>query len=117
MSPQGITQVENERKGKLCLQERPADEEHLALLGPLLRAEVGDKVIVVLKNNLDFTINFEPHGLMATSKTYDLLTKPNATEVYEFSVPEQVHCTHVVPCAPYMQRVWLFHSLQELFNG
>ena len=34
------------------LKKRPAHEEHLGLLGPLFRAEVGDTIKVVFKNKV-----------------------------------------------------------------
>ena len=37
--------------------ERSAEEEHLGLLGPLLRVEAGDVLEVVLRNNLPFEVS------------------------------------------------------------
>src|SRR5690242_21541854 len=36
------------------LKPRPAQWEHLGYLGPLIRAEVGDTIRIVFKNNLKF---------------------------------------------------------------
>lgn len=73
------------------MQERPAEEEHLALMGPLIRAEVGDRVVVHLKNELPFSISFEPQGLLADKEVYKVVAEPKATVVYTFGVPEQVN--------------------------
>lgn len=59
-------------------------------MGPIIRAEVGDRVVVHLQNKLPFTVNFEPQGLLASKGTYKAEAEPNATAVYTFKVPEQV---------------------------
>jgi len=45
------------------LKPRPPEWEHLGILGPLIRAEVGDVVKVVFKNNTKFFCSMHPHGL------------------------------------------------------
>jgi len=45
------------------LKERPEDQEYLGALGPLIRAEVGDTIKVIFKNNTDFPASVHPHGL------------------------------------------------------
>jgi manganese oxidase len=45
------------------LKPRPAEWEHLGILGPLIRAEVGDVVKVVFKNNSHIICTMHPHGL------------------------------------------------------
>ncbi len=45
------------------LKPRSPEWEHLGILGPLIRAEVGDVVKVVFKNNLGFICSMHPHGL------------------------------------------------------
>ena len=42
--------------------ERPEDQ-HLGILGPVLRAEAGDTLKVTLKNNLTFPVSLLPHAL------------------------------------------------------
>lgn len=59
-------------------------------MGPLIRAEVGDRVVVHLQNKLPFTVNFEPQGLLASKDAYKIVAEPNATAIYAFGVPEQV---------------------------
>ena len=60
-------------------------------MGPIIRAEVGDRVVVHLQNKLHFTVNFEPQGLLASEEAYEVVAEPNATAVYTFKVPEQVN--------------------------
>ena len=45
------------------LKPRPPEWEHLGILGPLIRAEVGDTVKVVFKNNSRLICTMHPHGL------------------------------------------------------
>src|ERR1700690_1475257 len=43
------------------LKPRPPEWEHLGILGPLIRAEVGDVVKVVFKNNSQLNCTMHPH--------------------------------------------------------
>ncbi len=45
------------------LKPRPPEWEHLGVLGPLIRAEVGDTIVVHAKNNARFSFSFHPHGV------------------------------------------------------
>ncbi len=42
---------------------RPPEWEHLGMLGPVLRAEVGDTIRVTFKNNTGIMCTMHPHGL------------------------------------------------------
>jgi len=42
---------------------RPADEAHLGMLGPVIRAEVGDTIKVVFRNTCPFPASMHPHGV------------------------------------------------------
>jgi FtsP/CotA-like multicopper oxidase with cupredoxin domain len=42
---------------------RPVDLAHMGLLGPVIRAEVGDTIKVVLRNNTSFPVSLHPHGV------------------------------------------------------
>ena len=85
------------------LKERPAEEEHLGILGPMIRAEVGDTVKVVFRNNLKgHKASLHPHGLKYTKDNegapYDDDTSgedkdddavdPGDTFTYFWDVPE-----------------------------
>src|SRR5437763_2671950 len=45
------------------LKARSEDWVHLGILGPLLRAEVGDTIKVVFKNNASRPYSIHPHGV------------------------------------------------------
>lgn len=68
---------------------RPAREEHLGNMGPLLRAAVGDIIEVHVLNNLTFPFNLEPAGVMASAHTAVKIVEPGKTIVYAWSVPDQ----------------------------
>ena len=46
------------------LKPRPPNWEHLGILGPLMRAEVGDTIKVVFQNNTKNFCSMHPHGLL-----------------------------------------------------
>ncbi len=45
------------------LKPRAPEWEHLGVMGPLIRAEVGDTIRVVFKNNAPFPATVHPHGV------------------------------------------------------
>ena len=45
------------------LKPRPAAWEHAGILGPIIRAEVGDRIEVTLKNNTSFPVSLHAHGV------------------------------------------------------
>jgi FtsP/CotA-like multicopper oxidase with cupredoxin domain len=46
------------------LKPRTANWEHLGILGPLIRAEVGDTIRLVFRNNASRPYSVHPHGVM-----------------------------------------------------
>ena len=78
--------------------QRPAGEQYLGILGPVLRVAVGDTVTVVFRNALPFNASIMPLGLKAQASGYagnqsslaPQLTRPvppNATTTYRWLVP------------------------------
>jgi FtsP/CotA-like multicopper oxidase with cupredoxin domain len=49
------------------VKPRPAAWTHLGILGPLLRAEVGDTIKVVFRNNAGRPYSMHPHGVFYDS--------------------------------------------------
>lgn len=45
------------------LKVRPQQWAHLGILGPLIRAEVGDSIRIVFRNNTHLTVTMHPHGV------------------------------------------------------
>lgn len=100
---------------------RPPEWEHLGILGPVIRASVGDTVRVVLKNRLDeIPISIHPHGLLYRKDSEgtpyadgtrgrdqaDDRLPPGATHTYVWEVPERAGPGPGDPNSI----VWLYHS-------
>ena len=83
--------------------ERPLEQRYLGFLGPVIRAEVGDSIRVVFRNECPFLTSVHPHGVFYTKGNegapYDDGTnssdKPDdaiptgATHTYTWEVPER----------------------------
>jgi hephaestin len=99
------------------LKPRPPEWEHLGFLGPLIRAEVGDTIKVVFKNNGKHPFTMHPHGVFyeKASEGADYsdgtsvnrgVTPPGGTHNYEWKVPERAGPTeHETSSA-----IWMYHS-------
>lgn len=85
------------------LKPRSERWQHLAILGPLIRAEVGDTIEVVFKNNAHYPFSIHPHGVLyqknsegalyedgvpASQKQGDAVA-PGGTFTYVWQVPER----------------------------
>ena len=102
------------------LRPRPSEWEHLGFLGPLLRAEVGDTIKVVFKNNASFPASVHPHGVFynkdsegapsaddtAETDKVDDAVPPGATHTYIWPVPERAG-----PAEGDLSSIlWMYHS-------
>lgn len=102
------------------LKPRPPEWEHLGLLGPLLRAEVGDTIRVVFRNNVDFPASLHPHGVFYNKDSegapyadrtsgaakMDDGVPPGATHTYVWPVPERAG----PPEGQLSSAFWMYHS-------
>jgi manganese oxidase len=105
------------------LKPRPPQWEHLGILGPLLRAEVGDVIKVVFKNNLGVPCSMHPHGLDYDKESEgayygeaprvppDAAYKgdavpPGQTFTYTWNVPERAGPGPMDPSSI----LWMYHS-------
>jgi FtsP/CotA-like multicopper oxidase with cupredoxin domain len=98
------------------LKPRDARWQHLGILGPMIRAEVGDTIQVVFKNNAAHPHSVHPHGVIydkasegaqyddGTGKTYAVA--PGATHTYTWPVPERAGPSH----GEGSSIVWMYHS-------
>jgi len=101
------------------LKPRPPELEHMGLLGPVIRAEVGDTIKVVFRNKASFPFSLHPHGVAYTRDSEgamygdgmdhpeaDGLVPPGKTHVYTWIAREQA--------GPGPQDgssvVWIYHS-------
>jgi FtsP/CotA-like multicopper oxidase with cupredoxin domain len=102
------------------LAPRPDTWTHLGLLGPLLRAEVGDTIRVVFRNNGSRPYSMHPHGVFYRKDSEgtpyldgtdgadkrDDAVAPRGTHVYTWGVPERAG-----PAAgDGSTTFWLYHS-------
>jgi FtsP/CotA-like multicopper oxidase with cupredoxin domain len=102
------------------LKPRAPEWEHTGILGPILRAEVGDTIRVVFKNNATHPASMHSHGVFynkaSEGASYDDGTTgddkadddvpPGTTHVYTWEVPERAGPGPADPSS----LVWLYHS-------
>ncbi len=102
------------------LKPRPAEWEHAGILGPILRAEVGDTIKIVFKNNGTHPYSMHPHGVFYEkhsegsayndgSSAADKIgggVPPGQMHTYTWEVPERAGPGPRDPSSV----VWLYHS-------
>ncbi|CAO2636086.1 Ferroxidase HEPHL1, partial [Lemmus lemmus] len=80
----------------------------LGFLGPILRAEVGDVIVIHLKNFASRPYSLHPHGVFYNKDSEGFLkpgahVKPGETFTYRWTVPESVSPTDEdPPCLTYL---------------
>jgi manganese oxidase len=68
---------------------KPRESADLGILGPVIRAEVGDSIKVVFKNNASFPFSIHPHGVVYDSDNEGIMgVDPGATFTYQWAVTE-----------------------------
>ncbi len=86
-----------------CAPTARACDDSLGMLGPVIRAVVGDTITVVFKNNTDHPASVHPHGVFyekdaegapyedgsSGANKLDDAVAPNATHTYSWKVPER----------------------------
>jgi FtsP/CotA-like multicopper oxidase with cupredoxin domain len=102
---------------------RGPEWEHLGLLGPVLRAEVGDVIRVVFKNKASRPYSIHPHGVFylkdgegsptndatPAAEKRDDAVRPGESHVYVWPVPPRAGPGPNDPSS----LVWLYHSHVE----
>jgi manganese oxidase len=102
------------------LKPRSPEWEHAGILGPILRAEVGDTIRVVFKNNATHPYSMHPHGVFYDKDSEGALysdgtsgpdkaddaVPPGATHTYIWRVSERAGPGPADPSSI----VWLYHS-------
>eukprot|EP00794_Sanderia_malayensis_P014201 gene14201-15683_t len=110
---------------------RPANEAYLGFLGPVIKAEVGDKICVHFLNKLSINASFHPRGVRYNkanegspyaddttwSARQDDTIQPNSQYIYEWIVPDYISPTNKdTPCIG-----WLYSStvnqVKDLYSG
>ncbi len=102
------------------LKPRDAKWQHLGILGPLLRAVVGDTIRVVFRNNTPHPASMHPHGVFYTKSSEgspyadstsgadksDDAVPPGGTHVYVWPVTERAGPGPNDPSSI----LWMYHS-------
>jgi manganese oxidase len=102
------------------LKPRPAAWEHLGFLGPLVRAEVGDTIKIVFRNNAKFAAAVHPHGVLYNKDSEganyndgstggdkaDDAVPTGGTHTYTWEVPERAGPTAHEGSTAF----WMYHS-------
>jgi len=102
------------------LKPRPPEWEHLGFLGPVIRAEVGDTIKVVFRNNAKFAAAVHPHGVLykkdseganygdgtSGSDKADDAVPTGGTHTYTWEVPERAGPTAHEGSTAF----WMYHS-------
>jgi FtsP/CotA-like multicopper oxidase with cupredoxin domain len=101
------------------LKPREPVWEHLGILGPMMRAVVGDTIEVVFRNNAKHPHTLHPHGVFYEKSSegaeYDdgtgqeFAVQPGATHTYKWPVPERAGPS----AAEGSSIVWMYHSHVE----
>ncbi|XP_062438293.1 ceruloplasmin isoform X1 [Rhea pennata] len=101
-------------------KKRPPEDVHLGLLGPVIKAEVGESIRVTFRNNASRPFSIQPHGVSYHKSNEGALygtfsggtespashVSPGTTFTYEWNVPEDVGPTDQDPdCL-----TWLYYS-------
>ncbi len=96
---------------------RAPEWEHLGIMGPLIRAEVGDTIVVHFRNNATQPFSIHPHGVSYlrdsegtpyadTSMSEAGIVPPGKTHTYVWTVPERAGPGPTDGSSV----VWLYHS-------
>ena len=99
------------------LKGRQSEWEHLGILGPLIRAEVGDTIRVVFKNNGHHPYSMHPHGVLymkdSEGAQYDSglgpqngAVAPGTMRTYVWTVPDRAGPAHGEGSSV----LWMYHS-------
>ena len=89
------------------LKPRSAQWEHLGLLGPVLRGEVGDTLRVVFKNQTRQPFSMHPHGVVYDKDSEGMTgVAAGETHVYTWRLTERSGPKSGGPSSV----VWLYHS-------
>ncbi len=102
---------------------KPVEDGTRGILGPVIRAEVGDTIEFVLKNNSTIPVTAHPHGVFYDKSNEGAMTndgtsgaamaddrvEPGATYTYHWDVPERAGPGPNDPSSV----VWLYHGHVE----
>jgi FtsP/CotA-like multicopper oxidase with cupredoxin domain len=102
------------------LKPRPPEWEHLGILGPLIRAQVGDTITIIFLNNTKGFYTMHPHGLAyakssegayyndgtSGAEKEDDMIPPGKRHTYTWTVPPRAGPAPGDPSSI----LWMYHS-------
>lgn len=89
------------------IKPRPPAWEHLGVLGPVIRGEVGDTIKVVFKNNAQFPFSVHAHGVRYDEDSAGVTpVAPATTVTYTWQVDPRAGPQPGEPST----KLWLYHS-------
>jgi manganese oxidase len=105
------------------LKPRSLEWEHLGFMGPVIRGEVGDSIVVVFRNNGSYPFSMHPHGVFydkdsegaiyedgtSGAQKADDGVKPGATYRYTWLAKERAGPSPGEPSSS----LWMYHSHVE----
>jgi manganese oxidase len=113
------------------LKQRSPEDQYLGILGPLIRAEVGDSIRIVFKNNATHPFGMHPHGVLyqkdsegadyndgtSGADKEDGCVAPGATHIYTWQAVDRAGPGPNDPSSV----MWLYHShcdeLRDVASG
>ncbi|XP_060105083.1 hephaestin [Heteronotia binoei] len=89
-------------------KERPEEEKHLGILGPVIKAEVGDTIQITFANKASWPFSIQPHGAFYVKEwegtpyhdgfsRNGAVVKPLGNFTYHWTVPQDVGPTATDP--------------------
>jgi FtsP/CotA-like multicopper oxidase with cupredoxin domain len=108
------------------LVPRPPDQRYLGFLGPIIRAEVGDTIRIVFRNNASHPFSMHPHGVLYDKASEGALyadgtrrgdksddaVPPGKTYTYVWHVPERAGPGPMDGSSV----IWMYHSHSDEFK-
>ncbi|XP_072482697.1 hephaestin isoform X5 [Notamacropus eugenii] len=96
---------------------RTDPEEHLGILGPLIRGEIGDILTVVFKNNASRPYSLHAHGVLEQGAGSVQPAEPGEVIMYQWNVPERAGPgPNDSACIP-----WIYYSdvdpIKDMYSG
>ncbi|XP_019376637.1 PREDICTED: hephaestin [Gavialis gangeticus] len=104
-------------------KERLKEEKHLGILGPVIKAEVGDTILVIFANKASWPFSIQPHGVLYGKEWEGAIyhnglswngvsVKPLHNFTYRWTVPQHVGPTASdPPCL-----TWMYSSAVNPFR-
>lgn len=91
-----------------------SEQAEMGILGPVIRAEVGDKIKVYFKNRTGFPVSMHPHGVKYDNNNEGITgVPPDGSFTYNWDVTEQA----APGPADGSSILWMYHSHVTENNG